>query len=192
MSRPRQRRYLETGTRLDLNHLIRNGVTTGEFRARMGEEGAEGVLSADLSEGRRNWLRLQLPGLDQSFGLEWQRRHFGGKQWYFLCPMSGHRASVLYRPSGMSSFACQRYWRRRYGYSSQFLTAYDRAHRNIARIEARLSPMNPQGVDDGCYYRPKGMREATFQRLWGELDRNEDILNERLVRVAARLMKWAR
>ena len=52
--------------------------------------------------------------------------------------------------------------------------------------------MNPQGVDDGSYYRPKGMREATFQRLWGELDRNEDVLNERLVRVAARLMKRAR
>ena len=192
MPRPRRRRYLETGTKLDLNHLIRNGVTTGEFRARMGEDGAEGTLSADLSEGRHSWLRLQLPGLDQTFGLEWQRRHFGGKQWYFLCPMSGHRACVLYRPRGMSSFACQRYWRRRYGYSSQFLTAYDRAHRNIARIEARLSPMNPQGVDDGCYYRPKGMREATFQRLWGELDRNEEILNERLVRVAARLMKRAR
>ena len=158
MPRPRRRRYLETGTRLDLNHLIRNGVTTGEFRARMGEDGAECVLSADLSEGRHNWLRLQLSGLDQTIGLEWQRRHFGGKQWYFLCPMSGHRASVLYRPRGTPSFGCQKYWRRRCGYSAQFLTAYDRAHRNIARIEARLSPMNPQGVDDGCYYRPKGMR----------------------------------
>ena len=39
---------------------------------------------------------------------------------------------------------------------------------------------------------PKGMRQATFERLWQELDRNEDVLNERLARVAARLMKWAR
>jgi hypothetical protein len=47
--------------------------------------------------------------------------------------------------------------------------------------------------DDGCLYRAKGVRDATFQRLWAELDRNEDILDERLVRVAARLMKkWAR
>ena len=36
------------------------------------------------------------------------------------------------------------------------------------------------------------MRQATFERLWEELDRNEDVLNERLVWVAARLMKWAR
>ena len=92
----------------------------------------------------------------------------------------------------MSSFACQKYWRRRYGYSSQFLTAYDRAHRNIARIEARLSPVNPKGLEDGCFYRAKGMRQKTFERLWTELDRNEDILDERLVRVASRLMKWAR
>jgi hypothetical protein len=65
----------------------------------------------------------------------------------------------------------------------------DRAHRNIRRIEARLSPVNPQGEEDGSLYRPRGMRQATFERLWEELDRNEDVLNERLVRVVARLMK---
>ena len=36
------------------------------------------------------------------------------------------------------------------------------------------------------------MRQATFERLWEDLDRNEDVLNERLVRVAARLMKKVR
>ena len=66
--------------------------------------------------------------------------------------------------------------------SSRLLTG---PHRNIRRIEARLSPVN-------CFYRPKFMRQATFERLWQELDRNEDVLNDRLVRVAARLMKWAR
>jgi hypothetical protein len=191
MPRPRQRRTLETGLKLDLNHLIHNGVTTGEFRVRLGADD-EGILRADLSEGRHNWLHLQVPGVDQTIALEWQRRPFGGKQWYFRCPLSGHRASILYRPRGMPNFACQKYWRRRCAYSSQFLTAYDRAHRNIARIEARLSQVNPKGEEDGLLYRPKNMREATFQRLWAELDRNEDILNERLVRVAARLMRWAR
>ena len=47
--------------------------------------------------------------------------------------------------------------------------------------------------DDGCLYRAKGVRRRHFPAPVGELDRNEDILDERLVRVAARLMKkWAR
>lgn len=192
MPRPRRRRFLESATRLDINHLMRSGVTTGEFAVRLGDEGSVGILNADLSDERSNWLRVRLAGIDQTFLLEWQWRHFGGKQWYIVCPMTGRRASVLYRPSDTPTFACQQHWRRRYGYSSQFLTAYDRAHRNIRRIEARLSPVNLKGEDDGCYYRPRGMRQKTVERLWAELDRNEDILNERLVRVAARLMRWAR
>jgi hypothetical protein len=45
----------------------------------------------------------------------------------------------------------------------------------------------------GCFYRAKGMRQKTFEHLWAELDRNDDILDEGVVRVAARLMKrWAR
>ena len=36
------------------------------------------------------------------------------------------------------------------------------------------------------------MRQKSFERLWAGLDRDEDILDERGVRVAARLMKWAR
>ena len=48
-------------------------------------------------------------------------------------------------------------------------------------------------LKDGCFHRAKGMRQKTFQRLWAELDRNEDILNERLAgAMASRLMKWDR
>jgi hypothetical protein len=132
------------------------------------------------------------PNVDQTFTLVPVRRPFGGHQWYFICSLSGYCASVLWKPRGASLFACHKYWRRRAAYASQFLTPTDRAHRNIRRIEARLSPVNPHGEDDGCFYRPKGMRQATFERLREELDRNEDVLNERLVRVVARLMKRAR
>jgi hypothetical protein len=192
MPKPRRRRSLEYGCVLDLNKLLHKGLRTGSVRIRAGETGAEGKLSADFALGRPNWLRVQLPDLDQTFELRSQSRHFGGRQWYLLCPMTAYRASVLYRPNGTRMFACQKYWRRRYGYRSQFLTACDRAHRNIARIEARLSPVNPEGIDDGCFYRAKGMRQKTFERLWEELDRNEAVLDERLVRAAARLLKWAR
>jgi hypothetical protein len=101
------------------------------------------------------------------------------------------RACVLWKPRGTNRFACQKYWRRRAAYASQFLTPVDRAHRNIRRIEARLSPLNPHGEEDGSLYRARGMRQATFERLWEELDRNEEVLNQRTARVVARLMqRW--
>lgn len=191
MPRPRQRGSLQSGYRLDLNHLLRNGLNSGRSIIALGTD--VGTVTAYFSEGSDGWLHLQLPpSLDQTIGLVCRPRRFGGVQWYMRCPLSGHRASVLYRPRGAPLFASQRHWRRRYGYVSQFLTANDRAHRNIRHIEARLSPVNPKGIDDGCFYRAKGMRQKTFERLWDELDRNEDILDERVVRVAARLMRWMR
>lgn len=38
----------------------------------------------------------------------------------------------------------------------------DRAHRNIRRIESRLSEVNPRDKVDGLLYRPKGMRQTTL------------------------------
>jgi hypothetical protein len=43
-----------------------------------------------------------------------------------------------------------------------------KCRKNIRRMEARLSPVNPHGEDDGSFYRPKGTRQATFERLWEE------------------------
>jgi hypothetical protein len=169
MPKPRKRNTLQSGPRLDLNHLLRKGLKSGRSIVRFGSEGAIGTLTTYFSETSESWLHLQLPpNLDQTIGLVCSARPFGGVQWYMRCPLSGHRASVLYRPRGAPLFASQRHWRRRYGYVSQFLTANDRAHRNIRRIEARLSPLNPKGLDDGCFYRAKGMRQKTFERLWAE------------------------
>ena len=193
MPKHRSRATLQAGRRLDINELRRSGIRTGEFGVTFPGDGAPGTLSVHMEEGGGSWLRVRLPpNVDQTFTLIPVKRPFGGHQWYFVCSLSGYRASVLWKPPGARMFACQRYWRRRAAYASQFLTPTDRAHRNIRRIEARLSPVNPHGEDDGCFYRPKFMRQTTFERLWEELDRNEDVLNERLVRVAARLMKRAR
>lgn len=94
MPKPRRRGCLTSGYRLDLNQLMRHGLRAGAFRIRFGIEGPEGILSAHLSDAPHNWLRLQLPALlDQTFGLEWVPRNFGGGQWYLHCPLSGGRAS---------------------------------------------------------------------------------------------------
>ena len=44
-------------------------------------------------------LRIQLGGaLNQWINLIALPRHFGGRQWFFECPMTGRRASVLWMP----------------------------------------------------------------------------------------------
>jgi hypothetical protein len=193
MPKYRRRATLQEGHRLDINELRRLGVRMGQYGVTFPRDRAPATLTAHMDEDGRSWLRVQVPpNVDQTFTLVPVRRPFGGCQWYFICALSGYRASVLWKPRGANRFACQKYWGRRAAYASQFLTPVDRAHRNIRRIEARLSPVNPHGEDDGCFYRPRGMRQATFERLWEELDRNEDILNERSARVVARLMKYWR
>ena len=69
-----------------------------------GAGSAIGTLTAHLSDSSSSWLHLQLPpNLDQTIGLVCSPRPFGGLQWYMLCPFSGHRASVLYRPQKRSA-----------------------------------------------------------------------------------------
>ena len=166
MPKYRSRATLQSGRRLDINELRRSGVRTGEFGVTFPGDGAPGTLNVHMEVGGGSWLRVRLPpNVDQTFTLVPVRRPFGGCQWYFICALSGYRASVLWKPRGASLFACYKYWRRRAAYASQFLTPTDRAHRNIRRIEARLSPVNPKGEDDGCFYRPKFMRKTVRASL---------------------------
>jgi hypothetical protein len=59
------------------------------------------------------WLRIKLPTGEQTIALTTEERRFGGHQWYFLCPMTGRRASVLWWPPGQDRFASQQYWKQR-------------------------------------------------------------------------------
>jgi hypothetical protein len=36
--------------------------------------------------------------------------HFGGRQWYFVCPYTKRRVSVLWMPPGARYFACRQRW----------------------------------------------------------------------------------
>lgn len=190
MPKYRRRATLQEGHRLDINELRRLGIRTGKFGVTFPRDGAPGTLTVHMDSEGRSWLRVQMPpNVDQTFTLVPVGRPFGGCQWYVICALTGYRVSVLWKPRGAHRFACQKYWGRRAAYASQFLTPVDRAHRNIRRIEARLSDVNPRGEVDGLLYRPKNMRQATFEHLWEELDRNEDVLNEHSARVVARLMK---
>src|SRR6476620_3747817 len=105
MPRPRQRVSLESGLQLDLNKLRRQGlVSTGAKRGAIirwtcaGEEIANGVMTSNMEGKYEGWLRIQLGGLDQTITLVPKPRHFGGCQWYFVCPAMNRYASVLWMP----------------------------------------------------------------------------------------------
>jgi hypothetical protein len=191
MPRVRQRRTLDNGLCLDINKLIRGGLSSGSFKASITVDGSpvEGELSVHMDDGPLRRMEFRFPGFNHTIGMTKVPRPFGGFQWYFLCPMTGDRASVLWLPRGQKVFASQKYWKgRRMAYRTQFLSPADRAHRGIKTIEAQLV----YSEADNMHYKPKWMRWRTFHGLCERLDAYEDLLNDGLLRGLARLMAMGR
>ena len=197
MPRPLQRVRLESGLKLDLNRLIRRGfirpgVITGAVGIAWadkytGDEIASGLITADLSS-IEGWFRIQLGSLDQRIMLTTRRRHFGGRQWYFVCPYTNRPASVLWKPPGAQSFASRQKWQRQVAYASQFMDRDARAHQGKAKITSRLCSIG--GFDPDQWDlppKPKWMRWKTYNRMVEKFDRYESMLEEDLLEMAVRL-----
>jgi len=197
MPRPLQRVRLESGLKLDLNRLIRRGfiqpgVITGAVGIAWadkytGDEIASGLITADLSS-IEGWFRIQLGSLDQRIMLTTRRRHFGGRQWYFVCPYTNRPASVLWKPPGAQSFASRQKWQRQVAYASQFMDRDARAHQGKAKISSRLCSIG--GFDPDQWDlppKPKWMRWKTYNRMVEKFDRYESMLEEDLLEMAVRL-----
>jgi hypothetical protein len=65
-----------------------------------GEEIARGLITTHMEVGFEAWLRIKLGELNQWIALVPRARHFGGHQWYFVCPTTSRNASVLWMPPG--------------------------------------------------------------------------------------------
>jgi hypothetical protein len=197
MARARERVCLQDGLKLDLNRLARNGFI--KLGANIGSCGirwthsywgevASGVISADMSGHNEGWLRVHLGNLDQTITLVARPRHFGGRQWYFMCPVRNRRASVLWKPSGATRFCSRQTWGRQVAYQSQFNDAAGRAHGGQAKIKGRLiADLDPDEWD--LPPKPKWMRWATYNRHVARYDHYEDILDYGCVALAAKLGK---
>jgi hypothetical protein len=189
MPRPCQRVCLQNGLKLDLNRCIRQGTvrpggTTEPHLIQWTNSYTEEIvaiaeITANLCGSEEGWFRFQSGSLDQWIGLIACPRHYGGKQWYFICPVTNRRASVLWKPPGATCFRSRLGWGRRIvAYRSQFLSVYDRGHVGKARIKARLiGDLDPDDWD--LPPKPKWMRWHTYNRLVERYDAYEEMIYPR-------------
>ena len=117
---------------------------TGEVRAQIGyrANGGSVTLNYSINDSPRT-QRLWLTETPCNYG--------STRQW-FTCPVRGERVAVLFLRAGR--FACRQC--QRIAYASQSDDPIGRAWRKQAKIEAKLGPN---------WTRPKGMHEATRERL---------------------------
>ena len=197
MPRPRYRACLQDGLNLDLNHLARKGfIKPG---ANIGERGiswsnshqgaiASGVISADMTDPGRAWFRIAIGGLVQRIAVVSRPRHYGGHQWFFVCPVTGGLATVLWKPPGAARFCSRQAWGRRVAYASQFLDRDSRAHHGQSKINSRLCSIGRLDPNEWSFPpKPKGMRWKTYHRYEEKFDNYERSLNDTLFAKLAQL-----
>jgi hypothetical protein len=197
MPRHRQRTSLQDGLKLDLNELTRRGLVSSGMKtgatvvrwiSSRTSEGIAGCLSADLERESDGWLRIQIGALDQHISLSAFPRYYGGRQWFFVCPVTNRRASVLWLPPGARHFASRHAWPGQVAYKSQFLTPTDRADLGKERIKQRLiGELDPEEWD--LPPKPKWMRWRTYQRFVERFERYEAALDAGSLLRAMKLMK---
>jgi hypothetical protein len=190
---------LESGLKLDLNGLardgfIRPGALTGPIGivwtdGYTGDERASGLITADMTGTIGGWFRIQIRQIDQRIDLLAETRHFGGRQWYFICPSMNRRVSVLWMPPGAPEFACRQRWGRQVAYASQFLGRDDRAHRGKEKIKSRLCSIGGFDPDEWeLPPKPKHMRWKTYNRAVEKFDEYEEILDVSFLGRAAKFL----
>jgi hypothetical protein len=196
MPRPRQRVRLESGLKLDLNKLRHQGLVSpgGKQWAVIrwtntytGEKIAKGILTSNMEGKYEGWLRIQLGSLDQTIILVPKPRHFGGYQWYFVCPVMNRCSSVLWMPPGAERFCSREAWSRRVAYASQFADPDNGAHIGQAKIKQRLiGDCDPDEWD--LPPKPKWMRWRTYDRYVERYDAYEAILDYGIAELVAKLL----
>jgi hypothetical protein len=165
------RAQFECGRRADINQLIRDRIIDPT------EPGGIAMATERGDQGR------QIVILDS------RPRRFGGRQWYFVCPVTGRLASVLYRPTGASRYASRHAWRGRAAYGSQFCRSLGRADGIQARIKKRLiADLDPDDWD--LPPKPKWMRWRTYNRMVDRFDACEAAIDQAFVMKAARILGW--
>lgn len=189
MPKPAQRVRLESGLKLDINRLSRRGLIpqpgsrsilhSSWSDSYTGERLANATIRVERQAECRAACAIEISGRVQQVFLEILPRFYGGGQWYFLCPVTNRRASVLWMPPGATAFASRQRWGRQVAYASQFSDRTDRAHRGQARINSRLCAVGGFDPNEWDFPpKPKWMRWQTYRHFEERFDAYERQLDE--------------
>jgi hypothetical protein len=107
--------------------------------------------------------------IDETIYLRRFPQPYGGYRWYFICPSSNRRCSVLLKPPGGKRFRSRRGFRCRLQYQSQRLSPMSRYHRGAAKAAKKVlrkgSPEWREEYADWVFPpKPKWMRWKTYNR----------------------------
>ena len=141
---------------------------TGEERASIGFRTDQGAVT----------LRYLVDGMpcSQTVRLSDSACNYGGARPWFVCPIHGERVAALFLRAGR--FACRPCQRIAYASQSDDLCA--RIWRRQQKAEAKLGPY---------WARPKGMHEATRERLLSIIWDCEEQRNGELANYLAGMMR---
>jgi hypothetical protein len=174
MARPRKRVCLEDGLKLDLNKLVRDVCWPGDsqpysvctqWTSNIRGEFAGALITIQKEGDDRGYLSLDLVGrFEQRLDVIAQPRHFGGQQWYFVCPVTHKKCSVVWLPPGADRFGSRQAWGKQVAYATQFEAPFNRAISAREKVKSRLiGDLNPREWD--LPPKPKWMRWDTYERL---------------------------
>ena len=174
MVKPRQRAMLEDGRKIDLNKMLAqlsSPMVSGMRKAWTMAGGAIKIV-LQLSSDEDGQVTIETEGIVQTIALVSQARHFGGRQWFFICPKAGVRCSVLWQVHGARAFLCRQAWHGHVAYRSQFESPRDRALTAAQRIRVKLGGREYLALGLSIP-KPKGMHWSTYDRIIAKCDKYE-------------------
>jgi hypothetical protein len=189
MPRPLQRMPLELGLQLNINQLLRDGfIEPGQITPFKdchwldddGDLKANARICTDMTKGSTvansacyGTMHIVADWIHQIIELVPCPRHFGGRQWYFVCPRQGRCVSVLWSPPSARFFAGRKSWGDRVAYLSQYYGPGSRAHYMARKLCECIG--GPGASDEwDVPPKPKGMRWRTYERLSNRCEKYYD------------------
>jgi len=163
---------------LNINRLIRDGfihpgkVTQLSDFYWLDDEGdarASARIEADLTnpsadDARYGTMRIYANWIDQTIQLVGCPRHFGGVQWYFVCPAQNRYVSVLWSLPRRRFFVGRKSLGKQVAYLSQYHSPGARAHYSADKLFNRI--WGPDALDEwDVLPKPRWMRWKTYERL---------------------------